>query len=186
MSLTRRMIELSREKEKDVRGGKNWRYTLRVVTGCISLFAVLGWIALASSDTMAKGDVIADRKELFKNNSGNFKDAREKAKAGAFARIAVNAQTIAINARHIPALFPAGSMGKPEDKSRAKAEIWEDWDGFKAAAQQLQDTANSLYDLTKGADKMAVTEAQVTEALKAVGGACKNCHDKFRMPKKKK
>lgn len=169
-----------------MRGRKNWQYTLRVVTGCLSLFAVLGWIALASSDTMAKGDVIADRKELFKNNSANFKDAREKAKAGTFARIAVNAQTIAINARHIPALFPAGSMGSPEDKSRAKPEIWQDWDGFTEASQQLQDAANNLYKLTKDADKMAVTEAQVTEALKALGGACKNCHDKFRVPKKKK
>jgi len=169
-----------------VRGEKNWRRTMRVVTGCLSLFAVLGWIALANSDMMAKGDVIAERKELFKNNSGNFKDAREKAKAGAFASIAVNAQTIAINARHIPALFPAGSMGKPEDKSRAKPEIWEDWNGFTDASQQLQDAANKLYNLTKDAGKMAVTEAQVTEAIKAVGGACKNCHDKFRVPKKEK
>jgi cytochrome c556 len=173
-------------KEIDVGSGKNWRYTLTVATGCISLFAVLGWVAIANSDAMGKGDVIAERKELMKNTSGNFKDAREKAKAGAYARIAINAQTIAINARHIPGLFPAGSTGSPEDKSRAKAEIWQDWDGFKAASQQLQDAASDLYKLTKEADKMAVTEAQVTEALKAIGGACKNCHDKFRVPKKKK
>lgn len=169
-----------------MRGRKNGWQSLLVIIGCISLSGVLGWAAIAKSASMAKGDVIAERKEVMKNQGGNFKDAKEKAKAGDFARIAVNAQTIAISARHIPGLFPAGSMGSAEDKSRAKAEIWQDWDGFLAAQQKLEEAATHLYKLTEKADKMPVTEAQVTEALKALGGACKNCHDKFRVPKKKK
>jgi cytochrome c556 len=169
-----------------VRSRKNGWQRLTGIIGCLSLVGVLGWSVVAKSDSMAKDDVIAERKELMKNQGGNFKDAREKAKAGDFARIAINAQTLAISARHIPALFPAGSMGSPEDKSRAKAEIWQDWDGFLAAQQKLQEAANNLYKLTEKADKMPVTEAQVSEALKTLGDACKNCHDKFRAEKKKR
>lgn len=135
---------------------------------------------------MAKKGVIAERKELMKNTSGNFKDARTKAKAGEYARLAINAQNIALNARQISDLFPVGSQGTAADKSRAKAEIWKDWDGFLAAQQKLQEAATHLYTLTEKADKMPVSKAQVSESLKALGGACKNCHDKFRVPKKKK
>lgn len=157
-----------------------------VMMGGISLSVVLGWAAFANSGPMAKDGVIAERKELMKNTAGNFKDARQKAKSGAFARMAVNAQTVAINARHIPALFPVGSQGTAETKSRAKAGIWQDWDGYLAANQQLQEAANKLYTLTKDADKMGVSGAEIDAAIKAVGGSCKNCHKKFRVPKKKR
>jgi cytochrome c556 len=169
-----------------VKSRKNRWHTLLVMVGGISLSIVMGWAVFASSGPMTKSNVIADRKELMKNTAGNFKDAREKAKSGQFARIAVNAQTIAINSRHIPFLFPAGSKGTAEDKSRAKAEIWQDWDGFVAAQHKMQEAATHLYTLTEKADKMAVSEAQVNGALKALGKSCKNCHDKYRVPKKKK
>ena len=161
-----------------------WRYTSMRMIGVISLSVILGWTVFVYSGPMAKDGVIAERKELMKNTSGNFKDARDKAKTKAFARIAVNAQTLAINARHIPALFPAGSQGMAEDKSRAKPEIWQDWEGYLAASQQFQDAATKLYTLTKDADKTGVGGAEVDAAIKAIGGACKNCHDKFRVPKK--
>ncbi len=169
-----------------------WKRGFIMLTGG---FCLVGLLSCESykSDTMVKKDgmmkqkqVIADRKELMRNNSGHFKDLRQKAKDGQLARIAVNAQTIAINAQHIPMLFPEGSMGTPEIKSRAKAEIWQDWDGFKASAQKLQEAATALMKLTKDADKMGTTTAQVGQAMKALGGACKNCHKKFRQPKKKK
>jgi cytochrome c556 len=141
---------------------------------------------MAKDDTMQTKKVIDGRKELMRNTSGHFKDLRQKAKDGQLAQIAVNAHTIAINARHVPALYPEGSLGTPEIKSRAKAEIWQDWNGFAAAAKQLEDAATDLMQLTKNADKAGVNSAQVGAAIKAIGGACKNCHDKFRVPKKKK
>ncbi len=159
------------------------RRTVPLMTCC--LFVVVG-VVLAQSGMMAKRNVIAERKQLMKNSSGNFKDAKAKAKDGQLARIAINAQTMAINARHIPLLYPEGSMGTEELKTRAKLEIWQDWEGFTAAAKQLQNAAMKLSKLTKDAEKMGTTGEQVAEAFKAVGGACKNCHKKFRVPKKKK
>ena len=57
--------------------------------------------------SMAKPHKVIDgRRELRRNISGHFKDLRQKTKDGQLARIAINAQTIAIDTRHIPQLFP--------------------------------------------------------------------------------
>jgi cytochrome c556 len=70
--------------------------------------------------------------------------------------------------------FTAGSeKGPPE--TYAKAEIWSDPEGFKAA----QDTA------LKAVEAMAATsdEAGFKTALAGLGDSCKGCHSKFRRPK---
>jgi cytochrome c556 len=168
------------------------KWGLLALTTCFCLSALPGCMpeqygaTMAQDNTMQKKKVIDGRRELMRNNSVHFKDLRQKAKGGQLTQIAVNAHTIAINARHIPSLFPAGTLGTSEIKSRAKPEIWQDWNGFKAAAKQLEDAATDLMQLTKNAGKMGVTSAQVNTAAKAIGGACKNCHKKFRVPKKKK
>lgn len=169
------------------------KWGLVVLTACFCLAALLGCMPEQQGMMMAKDDsmmqkksVIDDRKEVMRNTSGHFKDLRQKAKDEQLAQIAINAHTMAINARHIPMLFPEGSMGTPEVKSRAKPEIWQDWNGFTAAAKRFEDAATDLMKLTKDADKMGVTGMQVGTAVKAVGAACKNCHKKFRAPKKKK
>jgi cytochrome c556 len=90
-----------------------------------------------------------------------------------------------MNARHIPSLFPAGSLGTAEIESRAKAEIWQDWESFTATAKQAQDAALALLALTKDADEHAVAQEQIVEATKALGQACKSCHKKFRIPKRR-
>jgi cytochrome c556 len=68
---------------------------------------------------------------------------------------------------------PGTEKGPPE--TYAKAEIWSDPEGFKAA----QDTA------MKALDALAATsdEAGFKTALAGLGDACKGCHEKFRRPK---
>jgi len=68
---------------------------------------------------------------------------------------------------------PGSEKGPPE--TYAKAEIWSDPDGFKAA----QDNA------MKALDALAATtdEASFKTALGGLGNACKGCHDKYRRPK---
>jgi cytochrome c556 len=71
-------------------------------------------------------------------------------------------------------LFPPGTeQGPPE--TYAKAEIWSDPQGFAAAADQAIEAARAVAAVTE--------EAQLGEAVGALGNACKNCHDKFRRPK---
>ena len=72
------------------------------------------------------------------------------------------------------ASFPAGSeKGPPE--TYAKAEIWTDPEGFKAA----QDAA------LKAVEALAATtdEAGFKAAMAGVGDSCKGCHSKYRRPK---
>lgn len=72
------------------------------------------------------------------------------------------------------ASFPPGSdKGPPE--TYAKAEIWSDPEGFKAA----EDAA------LKAVEALAATtdEAGFKTAMAGVGESCKGCHTKFRRPK---
>ena len=53
----------------------------------------------------------------------------------------LNAQVLAIHATRIEALFPEGGT---TDASRAKAEIWQNWDAFLAFASVLSTEADTL------------------------------------------
>ena len=145
-----------------------------VVVGCL-VALLLGMVVSHAQMKAGSGDVIADRQRLMKVQGANAKDLNDKLKAGQVEAMAVNAETIAITAQHIPALFPEGSTS---DKSRAKPEIWQKRAEFDAAAKNLQAKAEELRDAARSKDQ-AKTEA----ALKAMGTqGCAACHDAFRKP----
>lgn len=136
-----------------------------VVTGC----------ATQSAMKVGSGDVVADRQRLMKLNGASWQDIQAKAKAGQIEAIAVNAETLALNARHIPALFPAGSL---TDKSKAKPEVWQKWSEFEAAAKNLETQASQLREAARAKDGAKV-EAMVKEFGRQ---ACGTCHTPFRVP----
>lgn len=123
-------------------------------------------------------DVIALRTYLMENVGDNAKELDKKIKAGDSAAAKVNAQAIALHAMRVPDLFPQGSTSAT---SRAKDEIWQQWDEFVKGANTLKTEADTL----------AVTIAdgktdEVTSQAKKMFGACKSCHDNFRKPEEKK
>jgi len=135
-------------------------------------------VGLAGAQSMMKigsGDVVADRQRLMKLNGASWKDAQDKFKAGNVEAIVVNAETMAINAEHIPLLFPKGSL---TDQSKAKPDIWEKWDDFEKAAKNLEAWAEKLRDTAKTKD-VAATEAVVKDFGR---NACGTCHTPFRQP----
>jgi cytochrome c556 len=70
--------------------------------------------------------------------------------------------------------FPEGSdKGPPE--TYAKAEIWSDPEGFKAAFEKAVTAVDTL--------AMSTDEASFKAAFPAVGASCGGCHEKFRRPK---
>ena len=81
---------------------------------------------------------------------------------------------IALHSTGIAALFPEGSSG---DSSRAKAEIWQNWDAFLASATELSAQADAL---TVAAGENNAVSAK--EHMQKVFGTCKGCHDQFRKP----
>ena len=87
--------------------------------------------------------------------------------------VKANATTIADNLKKASTLFPAGSGG---GDSLAKPEIWSDPAGFEKRMKDAHAAAVALQAVSD--------EAAYGPALGALGGNCKSCHDKYRLPKK--
>ena len=143
---------------------------------CSLLVVALATMAAAQS-AMKSGDPVADRQRLMKLVGANWADIQAKVKANNPDAVAVNAETIAVMATHIPSMFPAGSA---TEKSNAKPEIWEKWADFQAAATNLESMAEKLRDASRAKDGAAV-EAMVKEFGSK---ACGTCHTPFRTPPK--
>ena len=69
---------------------------------------------------------------------------------------------------------PGGELAKATE-TWAKDEIWTDAEGFKKAGGDAYAAEQALGATTD--------EAGFKAAFGTVGGACKNCHEKFRKPK---
>jgi cytochrome c556 len=144
----------------------------------LSTLVVLAAIGSAGSQTTTKvgtGDIVADRQRLMKLNGASWKDVQDKVKAGNIEAVEVNAETMAMNARHIVVLFPEGSL---TEKSKAKPEIWQKWSEFETAAKNFETLSGQLRDAAKKKDQAGV-EAMVKDFGRQ---ACGTCHQPFRVP----
>ncbi len=94
-------------------------------------------------------------------------------------RIPFNAQAAADNAAIAETLskLPWAGFVEGSDKgnTKAKAEIWSDAAGFKAASEKMQGEMSKFAAVAKGGNIDAIKAA-----AGAVGGTCKACHDNFR------
>ena len=140
--------------------------------------AVVVTAGCASETKMAKsgsGDIVADRQRLMKLHGQVWADIQAKAKANNIEGIEVSAETLAINAQYIPAMFPEGSL---TDKSKAKPEVWQKFPEFEAAAKKMETEAVKLRDASKAKN------AQLTQDIVKDFGrnACGACHTPFRVP----
>ncbi len=88
--------------------------------------------------------------------------------------VKANADTMAANFEKAKALFPEGSE-KGAKETWAKPDIWTDKATFEAGLSKAHEAAVAMAAVTD--------QAQFMPALQQLGGACKNCHDKFRRPK---
>lgn len=135
--------------------------------------ALLGLLTLLlSSQVSAQQDVIEKRQKLMKSNSAAAKAIKGAAESKDYATIQTKAKDIMGNAEKIPDLFPKGST---KGKTKAKAEIWKDWDDFRKNAKNLGKAAGDLADAAKAKD-----DAAITAKVKAVSGVCGDCHKAFR------
>ena len=123
------------------------------------------------------GDVVAFRAYVMENIDENADAMKAKVEAGRLDEVKLHAAAIAIHATRIEALFPAGSGS---DTSRAKDDIWNDWQAFVASAKLLSTEADALAVAAEHGD----VEAARTR-LRAVFGTCDTCHDQFRKPRQR-
>jgi len=151
------------------------KLTASVIVTASLVVGVAAGCASRSMSKMGSGDVVADRQRLMKLNGASWADIQAKAKAGNIEGIAVNAETLALNAEHVPALFPKGSL---TEKSKAKPEVWQKWAEFEQAAKKMQTESEKLRDAARAKN------AQLTQDIVKDFGrnACGTCHTPFRVP----
>jgi cytochrome c556 len=124
--------------------------------------------------------VMHDRHENYERMGRAMKGiSRElKSEAPAAAEIQQHSATIAGFAPQVPSWFPAGT-GPEAGRTRAKAEIWSDPQGFAAAVQRFQQAAAQFDSAARSGDVAAIRAA-----MPALGSSCSNCHDKYRAPER--
>lgn len=61
-------------------------------------------------------------------------------------------------------------------KTGAKPNIWEDWDGFKAATDAFIMESGKLAELAKKGEM----SGELKKQFAATGKTCKSCHDEYR------
>jgi len=145
----------------------------RLLLCSLILLLVGGCASMHGDHGMGSRDPVADRQRLMKLIGGSWADIQAKVKSGAIEAVAVNAETIAVSAGHIPALFPKNSLGT---QSKARPEIWRQWENFAALAKTTEGLAVNLRDKARLRDT-----AGVEAAVKEFGPkTCAACHTAFR------
>lgn len=139
--------------------------------------AVLAVTLAGCADKSPGGIAAHERHENFEEIGEAFKTIGDEVKGGSpdMAEVKTAADQLAALAPHILDWFPAGSGPQDGKRTHALEEAWTKPDELRAAAEKLVQAVPSL---TEAADAGDV--AALGAAVKEVGGACKNCHDKFR------
>lgn len=143
--------------------------------------------ALAHNDPTPKGKMTPAahaaymRHENFEKLGAAFKAVIDETKKSDpdKALVQKSTRTMAALATGLPTWFPRGSGVEARPKSEAKANIWTDAAGFTAAASASQVQVSKLNQAALSGD-MGAVRAQI----RATGGSCKGCHDKYRQEKK--
>jgi cytochrome c556 len=149
------------------------RSTIKVSMLGILLAGVgLGW-AQAEGEKLPAGP-IRERHELMEELGSRAKKIGDTMRAGKTEGIAENADAIQAASKRLPGLFPKGSS---VPGSRAKEEIWKDWDRFERDAQALTDAAGRLAEAARAGQDVEPASGQMFQA-------CKGCHQAFRLPEK--
>ena len=123
-------------------------------------------------------DTVVLRRKLMESNNSTVANALNKAiKEKNFTEVEGNCNVIEENMEKVLDFFPTGSL---TDNSRAKPEIWAKWGEFSKHPANVKKAAQELAAAAKSKDEEAVKTK-----FKALGEACKGCHDSFRLPKPK-
>lgn len=133
--------------------------------------------ALSTTAFTAQADetnpTIVHRQSIYKIAAGHMGGL----KAGLFLKgptdnLTYHAEGIVAAFQHMGNAYPEGS---DKGETKAKSNIWSDRAKFDAAGKKAYGAAIAMVDATKANDT-----AKSVDAFKALGAACKACHEDFR------
>jgi cytochrome c556 len=144
----------------------------------VIMTAALGVVVAMGVQAAAPTDVIKERQDGLKSMGKIFKSVADQLRAGNLdpATVKEASATITKTADAMANWFPAGSGTEAGVKTAAKPEIWSDNATFMAARQKLVEEAGKFAALANAGDMAAIGGG-----VRGLGGACKGCHDKFRV-----
>jgi len=120
----------------------------------------------------ANADVITERKENFRANVKSLKLIQPAMEQGDMETISKEAESIASWAKAMPEFFPQGSdMGD----TKARPEIWENWDDFLAKSAANRVAAETLAELAAAGNDEALPSA-----FGALSKTCGDCHKLYK------
>ncbi len=121
------------------------------------------------------------RHERFEGMGDSLKAINRELKGSApdVARIKQEAGSLVSSGEQLPSWFPAGSGPDVHARSRAKAEIWSDAEGFSRVHANFLQQAQAFQRLADAGDV-----EQLRSAAPALGKSCGNCHESYRGPEK--
>ena len=134
--------------------------------------------AFAASPQMNATDSIKARQTHYKEIGASFKAIRDELGKPTVdvPRVQAASARIAAYAPQISGWFPKGSGSEAGLKTAAKAEIWADPKGFAEQTDNLVAQSKRFNAVAMNGDV-----AQMKQAVATLGGACKSCHDRFRV-----
>jgi cytochrome c556 len=118
--------------------------------------------------TMTPDQLVAARQAAMKENGGTLKQAGSLTGADAVAA----ADILIKNFTNLPAMFPEGSI---VGESKALPAIWENKADFDGIFAKDLENAKALRAAAEAGDAAAYGDA-----IKAIGGSCGECHQKYR------
>ena len=161
----------------------------RVVVQAVAVLSVFGAVAIAVAQSggtrVAEGqgvnaaEIINTRQQGFKKVGAAFKVIHKELSGPSpdAAKIAAAAAEIKASTGVIAGWFPPGSGPQPGVKTQAKAEIWSDASGFAATRAAYIRQAEKLLGLLADPRQSAAWK----DSSAALGQACKDCHDSYRV-----
>mgnify|MGYP005990528161 CR=1 FL=1 len=120
---------------------KHLRFTAALTPKSLSrICATLVVCLVATGFGTANADIIADRKAGFKRNADSMKAIAAAIGSGDYQTVISRAEGITSWASKIPSYFPEGS---DSGDTKARAEIWFEFDAFKVKAKANETAARS-------------------------------------------
>lgn len=140
-------------------------------------FSILALALCGCADNTPGGKAADERQENFGEIGEAFDAIGDEAKAGSpdLAKVRTAADRLAVLAPQIPDWFPAGSGPQDGKSTDALEAAWTRPEELRQAADRFGQAVTELRAAADAGDQEALAAA-----VKSVGGACKNCHDRFR------
>jgi cytochrome c556 len=134
--------------------------------------------AVSIAQNAAPADTIRARQQNLKDMGASFKTVRDQLRVSSpdFAAIKTAGADIKSKADAMATWFPKGTGTEAGIKTGALPEIWTDTAGFDTARKNFVAAAGKFAEVTASGDKAAIQAG-----VGPIGGACKGCHDKYRL-----